>query len=594
MKITQLKISAARLSKAVLIAASLSCVGMTGNATASETILMNEQVASIVKSLETNLAQQISGDATLGYKPIELAVYEKTESGEIKLKTATTHNLGHQHELLKIRMANQLDKLNELQAAAMHRQAAISVDSSALQEYAVCAPTFVDLVADKAYGAFNYIYGQVDAGSVEANSKMCAENTWLVRALTDYGIISEAYRSLYRAKESEHNETIEKENAHLKLELEKAKNVKEEDRAVKNLEFDKEATLRKNKKAKIESNLSKEKDTIRQSSLIKIIADLDAELHKIETDRNTFNAQIEADIARFTKDYEEAISQLNQRKAADLSQLEDQFANVFELFGSSWGLKTYKRGWNWNRSMRPEFAIFDEMLSTKYTDLYPQARLAVLSALFFRVVDEDKALQKQKRLTLKTLLGLDVTSFRETMNIVLKVEVDQERKKREQKFNDIEESKKRLEAQNSLTATVMPKALTPTTSTSKPEPTKAESQLTTEFAEKFAEKKSLSEAEDAAEGKVEVLVSSSSSAVASGAKTVPVAINGGSRLQQTAATKPAPTAAATNSSVAAPATSAKPKSTSAVAPKALPQVPLKTPSTQKQASGQQKKNKRGK
>ncbi|WP_010298964.1 hypothetical protein [Candidatus Odyssella thessalonicensis] len=489
MKITQLKISAARLSKAVLIAASLSCVGMTSNATASETILMNEQVASIVKTLETNLAQQISGDATLGFKPIELAVYEKTESGEIKLKTATTHNLGHQHELLKIRMANQLDKLNELQAAAMHRQTAISVDSSALQEDAVCAPTFVDLVADKAYGAFNSIYGLVDAESVEADAKKCAENTWLVRALTDYGIISEAYRSLYGAKESEHNETIKKEADQRKLELDKAKKAKEEDRAARNLEFDKEATLRKNKKAKIESNLNKEKDTIRQSSLIKIIADLDAELHKIETDRNTFNAQIEADIAQLTRDYEEAISQLNYDKAADLSQLEAQFAKVFELFGNSWGFKTYKRGWNWNRSMRSEFAIFDEMLSTKYTDLYPQARLAVLSALFSRVVDEDKSLQKQKRLTLKTLLSLDDTSFKETMRKVLKVEVDKERKEREQRLNNIEEAKKKLEAQNSLASTVMPKVLASATSASKTEPTKAESQLTTEFAEKFAEKK---------------------------------------------------------------------------------------------------------
>ncbi|WP_010298966.1 hypothetical protein [Candidatus Odyssella thessalonicensis] len=84
-------------------------------------------------------------------------------------------------------------------------------------------------------------------------------------------------------------------------------------------------------------------------------------------------------------------------------------------------------------------------------------------------------------------------------------------------------------------------------------------------------------------------MSPSSPAATSVAKAAPVAIKGGSRLQQTAATQPAPTSAAANSTVAASAISAKAQSTSAVAPKALPQVPLNKPSPQKQASGQQKK-----
>lgn len=400
MRISQIKISTWRVSRAILIVASLSSAVLTGHGFAMES--GTTSVQEIVNQIKTNLGQQIAQDSSLNFTPVELATYAKNdaESEKIVLQHASTHNLGHLQELLKGKMRDRLDKLNALQAAARNFESG----------------ELIMLIAREAYGAFNYVYGVVDAGTISKNAKMCADNTWLVKAFTDYGIISQAYRLIAESRTNKHDEIIAREDSRLKQELESNMKAREDERAAKSLELDSKKEQKTKTKIKVEKLLSEENDNVRISAHESTIVQLNKDLDDIERQRKELNETIDAEIGALNIAYEQQISELKQKKSADLGRLQSQLNNIFEDFGRSWGGKTLTRGWHWNRSMREEFKDLDTILSVEYTDLHSKAKSQILEELFSLVEDESPELAKQKSLTLKTLLDLNEENYQSILD----------------------------------------------------------------------------------------------------------------------------------------------------------------------------------
>lgn len=517
MKISQIRIPASRLSRALLIAASISCLNFAGHVFASDT---PEEVSRIVNTLTTNLAQQIPNDPSLEFKHVQLAVYEKSEAGDISLKTATTHNLGHLHELLKKKMAE--NKLNELQEAARRLKKKSSEEQLLTQGDAIVLPPLIDLVAIEAYGAFNFAYGRVDSNSVTKMAKICAANTWLIRALADYGIISEAYRSLYGAEEAVYERSISEEDTQLKAKLKTDTEAQVKVKVEEQSKFEKLKCSREIDIAKDERDYNQEEDEGRKNSLALQIAKSKAELAEMKRAHEASIAAIEAEIKKLNAKYDEKVAELRRDKTAALDQLEQQLAKVFENFGSSGGSKTLERsgigGWfglnPWDRSMRDEFPILDKKLSLTYTDLYPKAKSAMHVALFSLVADEDKAIQKQKRLIMKTLLELDDETYKNIIKTIIRNEVQ---KKKEQ-TGVIAEAQSIVKTAL-ITMHVKP-PLEPLAGNYTSEPTKAQSKIAQEVATTFTQKKSLTETDVGTEKKREPKMAPSSQPAAPAASSI--------------------------------------------------------------------------
>lgn len=472
MKISQVKISTWRISRAILVVASLSSTGLTGHVLAAETQV---KVQGIMDQINTNLGQQIAEDPSLDFKPVQLAKYAYTEDGEITLKQASSNNLGHLQELLKRKMSDRLERLNALQVAARNLESG----------------DFVMLVAKEAYGAFSYVNGMVDTGLISNNAQMCAANTWLVKALTDYGIISQAYRLIAESKINKHDEIIEREDTRLKQELEANIKAREDERAAKSLDLDSKKEQNTAIKIKVEKLLSSENDKIRIASHESAIVQLNKDLNDIERQREELNTTIDTQIEELRRNYEQKIAELTREKAEDLGKLQEQLDNIFEDFGNSWGGKTLRRGWNWNRSMREEFKDLDIILSVEYTDLYSRAKSQILEELFSLVEDESPEFAKQKSLTLKALLGLDEENYQGILGSLIERE----------KQRNIELTGQANLKGNELATTIITEDSkeepVPTEGSKKePVPTVDESNLANDIASKFEVKKKVEIQED--------------------------------------------------------------------------------------------------
>ncbi len=404
MKKIQIKISASRLSQAVLVAVSLSCFSFASTVYAVDPTVIQKQETTIAGSLQENLVQQVAINPSLDFKPVQLAQYSANEDGNngIKLLRASTHNLGHLHELLSRVLTGDYTNLNTLQKSA----ADLSSD-------------FVSQVAQQAYSYFESIYNFASVNTISKNAEICAKKTWLVLALIDYGQVSEAYRLIAGEKNKEHAAFLRAEDEKLKIKLEEDIKAKETAKTAKNLELDVLKEKAENKKAELRELLKKPLPNDDIKAHEKDIQELETTLNMIEKNRLAFNKANKQEIENLTNEYNLKISKLNSMHQKELQELQAQFNAIFEYFGNSGGLKTYQRSGllgmvgltKWDRSMRSEFPIFDKLLSTQYPDLYPAARTKMLKSIFSLIEDDDTAVVAQKRSTLKALLNLDDSTY---------------------------------------------------------------------------------------------------------------------------------------------------------------------------------------
>lgn len=494
MKISNIKISATHMSRAVLVAASLSCAGVSGHVFAAETM----DVASLINIFKGIQAEQVANDEALASHPIELTRFEGDS-----IREASTFNLGHLQKALRTRLASQLPLINDLQKAALAKD-----------------ETFVAQVAAEIVGAANYVYGLADAGTLDKNKLEAAQQLWLLKALADYGIISESYLQLHSAKTAEHEDLISAKDRELKAELDSSIEEKNKGRDLKNSEFDATGLALKEKKGKLEAQQATETNTSRKSSLVQQVAEIDVQLAAHDKAKIEFNATIDQENAELTAQYDARIKELNDAKADDLAKLDGGYSYVFQELGST-GFKTFGRYWSGRPSDRaqfPEFKEFDKLLSTKYMDLHSKAKLSLYMAIFDKLGADAHSAAKMQ--LMKGLLGIAESDYK---SVLVKQKQVEEARASELAKKESQAQTQISNAVSSITEEVAPVV------TQEP-PTVAEAMLTSQAALKFDPKKKVNDSDTEIE---ESGVEAQSSIVPLTPSSVPNLTNGGSRLEST-------------------------------------------------------------
>ncbi|MBW8310361.1 MAG: hypothetical protein K0M45_12135 [Candidatus Paracaedibacteraceae bacterium] len=391
MRKIQIKISASRLSQAVLVAASLSCFGFSGSVSAAET-------PTLAATIHENLRQQALSQSDLEYKQIQITTFKKNDSSTLVINERSKHNIGHQQNSLKAYLKKRDERFSKINTAQVAART-LSTD-------------FIPLLAELSYISFNHVFSFAKKGAISIDSLMCAEETWLLKALVDYGIVSHAYISLLPAKAAAHDAIILKETGVLKDSLIKEKKAKEDaqSREREILVADREK-LEREKQLSLKDKEEAQGEDLKRSHQ-KVIDKKDAELKAISLKEEKLEADTKAALKVLDKKFEADIKNLENAKKADLEKLQAGYASLFSEFGFKWG-------GSWTRGRREdikEILYFDELLSTEYTDFYSKSQSTMLETLFSLIQDEDAEL---KYLTLKAVLELDDSIYNRVLqNIV--------------------------------------------------------------------------------------------------------------------------------------------------------------------------------
>jgi hypothetical protein len=393
MKKSQIKISVSHLSKAVLIAASLSCFGFSGSLSSAELTTIQKPNITIAEALHENLRQQALTNSDLEYKKTQITTFKKNDADEWIINERSKHNIGHQQNLIKASLKKRGERFSEINVA----QAAARTLSE----------DFPSLIAALAYTSFKHIFSFAKKGAISLDSLKCAEETWLLKTLIDYGMVSQAYIFLSSAKAADHDAIISKETEALTaLRQENEKNLLL-NKANEEAEFKKEkAILEEERQLSLKDKEEAKGDDLKQSHQ-RVVDEKEKELKQIVLKENKLEFDTKAALEILDKKFKADIDKLKSAKEADLKKLQSGYDLLFSEFGFKWGS-------SWTRGAREnikEILYFDELLSTQYTDFYPKAKADMLKAIFSLVQDEDTTVVDLKRSTLKTLLDLDNSTY---------------------------------------------------------------------------------------------------------------------------------------------------------------------------------------
>ncbi|AIK95526.1 hypothetical protein [Candidatus Odyssella acanthamoebae] len=410
MKKSQIKISASHLSKAVLIAASLSCFGFSGALSAAEHTAIQKPTITIAEALHENLRQQALTTSDLEYKKIQITTFKKDDADEWIINERSKHNIGHQQNLIKASLKKRGERFSQINVA----QAAARTLSK----------DFLPLIADLAYISFNHIFSFAQKGNISLDSLICAEETWLLKALIDYGMVSQAYVFLSSAKAADHDAIILNKTVVLTDSLTNEKKVVEDARDLAKETFAKEKVgLEEERQLSLKDKEEAKGEDLKQSHQ-RVIDKKEKELKQVVLKENKLELDTKAALEILDKKFKADIDKLKSAKEADLKKLQTGYDSLFSDFGFKWG-------GSWTRGAREnikEIFYFDELLSTQYTDFYSKARADMLKSIFSLVQYEDTSAVELRCLTLKALLGLDDSTY----DSVLQSLIDQEKQNRKE------------------------------------------------------------------------------------------------------------------------------------------------------------------